>query len=117
MGGAALALLTTVATAIPAHALTRTGCGARTDLFKVFSIQAPGGSICFANAGEQNVAIYGVSYVASGNNVVRVRYKPGINDPAIEFGIGKWSTYPLRSGSDTWKEPFVAYKIEWIKIE
>ncbi len=114
-GVAAVALLTTVATALPAHALNRTDCGHSTDFFEVHSAQAPGGVICFANAGEMNVAIYQVSHISTGNNVVRFRYKARPDTPVKEVGVGRWSSY-----SPHHYDPDVDYinvdKVEWIKI-
>ncbi|MDA5284120.1 beta/gamma crystallin domain-containing protein [Streptomyces sp. Isolate_45] len=110
----AVALLTTLATTLPAHAINRTGCGGRSDFLQIHLTQ--GEVLCFANAGEVHVAIYGIQYISTGNNVVRIRYRPGINSAPMEVGVGKWSTYSLVQDPDGWKAPFQAHKIEWIKI-
>ncbi|MFH8893560.1 beta/gamma crystallin domain-containing protein [Streptomyces sp. NPDC017949] len=110
-GIAAVALLTTLATTLPAHAVNRTGCGSRSDFLKVHL--TGGGELCFANAGEMKVAIYGIQYISTGNNVVRIRYRQAINSTPIEVGVGKWSTFAPLPDPDTLVQ---AHKIEWIKI-
>ncbi|WP_030872288.1 hypothetical protein OG311_00100 [Streptomyces sp. NBC_01343] len=111
-GVAAVALLTTLATTLPAHAINRTDCGNRDDFLAVYTYDSH--ILCFANAGEVNVAIYQPMYIKTGNNVVRVRYRPGMNAPAIEAGVGKWSSYSFQQ---EWKLPLQPpHKLEWIKI-
>lgn len=54
-------------TAAPASALNRVGCGNRTDWFTIWNY-GWSGQLCFANNGSQNVAIYDVNEVDTGNN-------------------------------------------------
>ncbi|MCS0600913.1 hypothetical protein NX794_06665 [Streptomyces sp. LP11] len=65
---AALSVLIPVSTA---SALNRTDCGGRKDLLKVTNYGGSG-TLCFANAGSQNVHIYNVNKVEAGNNRVLV---------------------------------------------
>lgn len=68
---AATAALSVVIPVSSAAAMNRTDCGNRTDFVKLTKL---GGkeSLCFANAGEQNVKIYQVGTVEAGNNSVSI---------------------------------------------
>ncbi|MFI9624573.1 beta/gamma crystallin domain-containing protein [Streptomyces sp. NPDC052042] len=41
-------------------------------------------TLCSANAGSMPVAIYGVNWVESGNNVVTLEYQKDMNDPKLD---------------------------------
>ncbi|MEU6216736.1 beta/gamma crystallin domain-containing protein [Streptomyces sp. NPDC047022] len=70
MTAAAAATLAVAVPAGSAAALSRTDCGGRTDFTKIHEYN--GSNLCFANAGAQNVKIYDVHTVNSGNNRVSV---------------------------------------------
>ncbi|MBN0047164.1 hypothetical protein JS756_24260 [Streptomyces actuosus] len=109
------ALLATVTTALPAHAVNRTECGNRTDFFKIESVH---GTLCFANAGEMNVAIYGVNWISTGNNKVEFRFQALEGDARrYRIGAGKWVAYnPVVDSYDVSEPGNRVHKIEWIKI-
>ncbi|GAA4764668.1 MULTISPECIES: beta/gamma crystallin domain-containing protein [Streptomyces] len=109
------ALLTTVTAALPAHAVNRTECGNRTDFFKIESVH---GSLCFANAGEMNVAVYGVNWISTGNNKVRFRFQAVEGDPRrYEISADKWVAYnPVVDSYGVAEPGNRVHKIEWIKI-
>ncbi|WP_326697787.1 hypothetical protein OG909_10850 [Streptomyces sp. NBC_01754] len=50
--------------------------------------------LCYANAGQTAVAIYGVNWVESGNNVVTFQFQRNLNNPSLEsVTLKKWSTW------------------------
>ncbi|WP_318205545.1 beta/gamma crystallin domain-containing protein [Streptomyces sp. SCL15-4] len=51
-------------------------------------------TLCFANAGSMPVAIYGVNWVESGNNVVTLQYQRELSNPRLEtVTLQKWSSW------------------------
>ncbi|MFF5536574.1 beta/gamma crystallin domain-containing protein [Streptomyces cinerochromogenes] len=51
-------------------------------------------TLCFANAGTIPVAIYGVNWVESGNNVVTLQFQRNLSDPRLEtITLQKWSSW------------------------
>ncbi|GGS93997.1 MULTISPECIES: beta/gamma crystallin domain-containing protein [Streptomyces] len=51
-------------------------------------------TLCFANAGSMPVAIYGVNWVESGNNVVTLQFQRNLSDPTLEtVTLQKWSSW------------------------
>lgn len=53
-------------------AVDRVDCDNRTDFLQLWK-QPSGEELCFANAGDLPVAVYGVTYLNSGNNAGYVR--------------------------------------------
>ncbi|MFB7919194.1 beta/gamma crystallin domain-containing protein [Streptomyces sp. NPDC056061] len=50
--------------------------------------------LCYANAGQTGVAIYGVNWVESGNNVVTFQFQRSLNNPSLEsVTLKKWDTW------------------------
>ncbi|MFF8914654.1 beta/gamma crystallin domain-containing protein [Streptomyces sp. NPDC015032] len=50
--------------------------------------------VCYANAGQVAVAIYGVNWVESGNNVVTFQFQKSLNNPSLEsVTLKKHSTW------------------------
>nr|WP_272919225.1 beta/gamma crystallin domain-containing protein [Streptomyces sp. SID8352] len=50
--------------------------------------------LCFANGGAMPVAIYGVNWVESGNNRVRLQFQRNLNNPTLEdVTLAKWTTW------------------------
>lgn len=68
---AATAALSAFMPVSSASAIGRTDCGSRTDFVKVTNYDWSK-TLCFANAGSQNVHIYRVNQVQAGNNRVLV---------------------------------------------
>ncbi|WP_030418920.1 beta/gamma crystallin domain-containing protein [Streptomyces sp. SCSIO 75703] len=101
VGVAAAALAALVATAVPvgtaaaseAGALIhRTSCTERAFL----TIHNNNGRdlLCFANAGFMPVAIYGVNWVESGNNVVTLEYQKDAGNSRIDtVTLQKWTAW------------------------
>ncbi|GAA2808070.1 beta/gamma crystallin domain-containing protein [Kitasatospora sp. CM 4170] len=116
LGVAAAAAAALVATTTPALAATTTAESAtinRTDCNRndYLEIHNNGGrdTLCFANAGEVPVAIYGVNWVESGNNAVTFQFQRNLNDPRLEtVTLNKWSQWGPGQAS--------IHKIIWIKI-
>ncbi|MEU2441622.1 beta/gamma crystallin domain-containing protein [Streptomyces rubradiris] len=51
-------------------------------------------TLCFANAGTIPVAIYGVNWVESGNNVVTLQFQRNLSDPRLEsITLQKWGSW------------------------
>lgn len=106
------ALVATVATALPAHAINRVDCGGRND-FLYFEVD--GVNPCFANAGTIDVAIYGVGWMSTGNNEVSIKYRTVLGGPLWDSGrLAEWTAFDLglASGSPSHK----VHKIEQITI-
>ncbi|WP_217214016.1 beta/gamma crystallin domain-containing protein [Streptomyces sp. AC550_RSS872] len=74
-----------VATSTSAHALNRTECDP--GRYSFFEFWADAGILCFENAGQQNVVIYGVDFVKAGNNTVSFQY-PTDAAPRPVWGVG-----------------------------
>lgn len=111
-GVAVAALATTVATALPAHAINRVDCGSGVD-FLYFEVD--GVNPCFANAGTINVAIYGVGWMDTGNNEVSLKYRTVLGGPQYDTGrLPKWMAFDFgrASGAPSGK----VHKIEQITI-
>ncbi|UUU23073.1 beta/gamma crystallin domain-containing protein [Streptomyces sp. DSM 40750] len=111
-GVAAAALATTVATALPAHAINRVDCASGND-FLYFEVD--GVNPCFANAGTINVAIYGVGWMDTNNNEVSFKYRTVLGGPQYDSGrLPKWYAFDLglASGAPSGK----VHKIEQITI-
>ncbi|MFJ9562743.1 beta/gamma crystallin domain-containing protein [Streptomyces fuscichromogenes] len=108
-GLATLAL--TVASAVPAHAINRVSddCSWRTDFLRVFNE----GVLCFANAGAMDVAIYGVYYVDSGNNVVTFRYRYNPDDSEREVTLPRNSNWTAPITPDRAR----AHEVTYISIQ
>ncbi|MFE7130889.1 beta/gamma crystallin domain-containing protein [Streptomyces sp. NPDC057638] len=50
--------------------------------------------LCFANGGWMPVAIYGVNWVESGNNRVKLQFQRHLSNPSLEdVTLAKWSTW------------------------
>ncbi|MER6120773.1 hypothetical protein E6R60_04675 [Streptomyces sp. A0642] len=79
--------LAVVLPASSASALNRVGCSEMGYL----TIHNAGGSLCFANAGVESVAIYGVDQIWTGNNKVTFDYVPRLGAPATSATVEKWS--------------------------
>ncbi|MET8976204.1 beta/gamma crystallin domain-containing protein [Streptomyces sp. NPDC004539] len=106
------ALATTLATALPAHAINRVDCGDRSD-FLYFEVD--GANPCFANAGTIDVAIYGIGWMSTGNNEVSIKYRTVLGGPLWDSGrLAKWTAFDLglASGAPSKK----VHKIEQITI-
>ncbi len=111
-GVAVASLATTVATALPAHAINRVDCDALAD-FLYF--ESDGTNPCFANAGTINVAIYGVGWMDTGNNEVSIKYRTVLGGPQYDSGrLPKFMAFDLgrASGAPSGK----VHKIEQITI-
>ncbi|WP_240151969.1 beta/gamma crystallin domain-containing protein [Streptomyces mobaraensis] len=116
LGVAAAAVAALAATALPAVAaadaaaaapINRTNCN-QNDYLEIHNNNGRD-TLCFANAGEMPVAIYGVNWVESGNNSVTFQFQRNESDPRIEtVTLGKWSQW--NPG-----QPYL-HKILWIKI-
>ncbi|WP_149829526.1 beta/gamma crystallin domain-containing protein [Streptomyces tailanensis] len=72
------ALVATLATSLPAHAINRVDCASGND-FLYFEVD--GVDPCFANAGTINAAIYGVGWMDTGNNEVSFKYRAVLGSP------------------------------------
>ncbi|MFJ9036772.1 beta/gamma crystallin domain-containing protein [Streptomyces sp. NPDC102406] len=70
-----------------ASALNRVSCTETGYL----TLHNAGGSLCFANAGVQSVAIYGVDQIWTGNNKVTLEYVPRLGASATSETVEKWS--------------------------
>ncbi|MGW0771637.1 beta/gamma crystallin domain-containing protein [Streptomyces sp. NPDC002676] len=93
----ALAALAALAgTAAPAQALNRVDCGNRTDFLAFHN----DGKVCFANAGHQDVAIYGVTKITAGNNAGRVMLQQAEGWPLHSLDFGKYEI--VTPGSYPW---------------
>ncbi|WP_395298073.1 beta/gamma crystallin domain-containing protein [Kitasatospora hibisci] len=110
---AAAALVATITPALAATttaervAINRTDCN-RNDYLEIHN---NGGrdTLCFANAGEVPVAIYGANWVESGNNAVTFQFQRNLNDPRLEtVTLNKWAQWSPGQAS--------IHKIIWIKI-
>ncbi|MFD0278997.1 beta/gamma crystallin domain-containing protein [Kitasatospora sp. NPDC127111] len=111
--GASAALVATAAPALAAPttadspAINRTDCN-RNDYLEIHN---NGGrdTLCFANAGEVPVAIYGVNWVESGNNAVTFQFQRNLSDPRLEtVTLNKWAQWSPGQAS--------IHKIIWIRI-
>ncbi|WP_405743738.1 hypothetical protein OG422_18280 [Streptomyces sp. NBC_01525] len=91
VGIAAASVAALVAAAVPATAVSpsnavasihRTSCTERAFL----TIHNNNGHdmLCYADAGSTAVAIYGVNWVESGNNVVTLQYQKDLNNPKLD---------------------------------
>ncbi|WP_051733144.1 beta/gamma crystallin domain-containing protein [Kitasatospora phosalacinea] len=69
-----------------AFAVNRTDC----DELGLLMLHNSGGSLCFANAGAQSVAIYGVDRIWTGNNKVTLEYVPRLGAPTTSATVDKW---------------------------
>ncbi|CAM5677225.1 hypothetical protein SALBM135S_09362 [Streptomyces alboniger] len=79
-----------VAAVLPASsasAINRVGCTESGYL----TFHNSGGSVCFANAGVQSVAIYGVDQIWTGNNKMTMEYVPRLGAPATSQTVEKWT--------------------------
>lgn len=90
---AALAIMVTTAT--PAYAINRVTCPSYFP-HEFVEIGSGGGALCFANGGIQNVAIYGVDYIWSGNNRVRYSFQRQIGS------IVEWGQIDRKSGMQSY---------------
>ncbi|MBZ4322720.1 beta/gamma crystallin domain-containing protein [Streptomyces huiliensis] len=116
LGVAAAAVAALAATALPAVAasdaaaaapINRTNCNQK-DYLEIHNNNGRD-TLCFANAGETAVAIYGVNWVESGNNTVTFQFQRNESDPRLEtVTLNKWSQW--NPG-----QPYL-HKIIWIKI-
>ncbi|MFF3733001.1 beta/gamma crystallin domain-containing protein [Streptomyces sp. NPDC002476] len=101
VGVAAASVAAMVATAVPVAAAPSSGVGAlinRTACNEsgYLAIHNNDGrdTLCFANAGSMPVAIYGVNWVESGNNVVTLQYQKDMNNPRLDtVTIQKWNVW------------------------
>ncbi|MFJ9690545.1 beta/gamma crystallin domain-containing protein [Kitasatospora sp. NPDC101183] len=116
LGVAAVAAAALLAAAAPALAapttadslsINRTDCNQR-DYLEIHNGDGRE-TLCFANAGEVPVAIYGVNWVQSGNNTVTFQFQRNLDDPRLEsVTLNKWSQWNPGQPS--------IHKIIWIKI-
>ncbi|MEV0537865.1 beta/gamma crystallin domain-containing protein [Kitasatospora sp. NPDC050463] len=86
---AVVAVAGAVAVVLPASsafAVNRTECRG----LGVLLLHNAGGDLCFANAGVQNVAIYGVDRIWTGDNKVTFEYVPKLGAPATSATVDKW---------------------------
>ncbi|WP_255306331.1 beta/gamma crystallin domain-containing protein [Streptomyces sp. Wb2n-11] len=101
IGVAAVAAAALAATAVPATAATASTIGVlinRTACNENGYLEIHNNSgrdtLCFANAGTMPVAIYGVNWVESGNNVVTLQFQRNLSDPRLEsITIQRWSSW------------------------
>ncbi|MFV2118665.1 beta/gamma crystallin domain-containing protein [Streptomyces sp. Act-28] len=101
LGVAAVAAAALAATAVPATAATTSTNGVlinRTDCNENSYLEIHNNSgrdtLCFANAGTMPVAIYGVNWVESGNNVVTLQFQRNLSDPRLEsITLQRWSSW------------------------
>ncbi|MFF5161532.1 beta/gamma crystallin domain-containing protein [Streptomyces sp. NPDC000348] len=84
---AAAGAMAVVLPASSASAVNRVSCNETGYL----TFHNAGGSLCFANAGVQSVAIYGVDRIWTGNNKVTLEYVPRLGAPVISETAEKWS--------------------------
>ncbi|MFC7934171.1 beta/gamma crystallin domain-containing protein [Streptomyces cinereoruber] len=87
-----------MAVALPASsasAINRTDCNG----LGLLSLHNAGGTLCFANAGVQSVAIYGVDRIWTGDNKVTLEYVPTLGAPATSVTIDKWYFGNVPGGS------------------
>ncbi|OYP19327.1 hypothetical protein CFC35_36595 [Streptomyces sp. FBKL.4005] len=106
LGVAAVAAAALAATVVPAAAATaapttasaigptinRTDCNENSYL-EIHNNEGRD-TLCFANAGTMPVAIYGVNWVESGNNVVTLQFQRNLSDPRLEtITLQKWSSW------------------------
>ncbi|GGV03780.1 hypothetical protein GCM10010275_48870 [Streptomyces litmocidini] len=78
-----------MAVALPAssaYAINRTDCNG----LDLLLLHNAGGSLCFANAGVQSVAIYGVDRIWTGDNKVTFEYVPKLGAPTTSGTVDKW---------------------------
>ncbi|MGW1137958.1 beta/gamma crystallin domain-containing protein [Streptomyces zhihengii] len=83
---AAAGAMAVVLPASSAYAINRTDCNG----LGLLSLHNAGGSLCFANAGAQSVAIYGVDRIWTGDNKVTLEYVPRLGAPATSATVDKW---------------------------
>ncbi|MEU0744428.1 beta/gamma crystallin domain-containing protein [Streptomyces sp. NPDC006134] len=106
LGVAAVAAAALAATAVPAAAAAASPTAAsaygplinRTDCNENGYLEIHNNSgrdtLCFANAGTMPVAIYGVNWVESGNNMVTLQFQRSLSDPRLEsVTLQKWSSW------------------------
>ncbi|MER5361822.1 beta/gamma crystallin domain-containing protein [Streptomyces sp. NPDC002785] len=101
VGVAVASVAALVATAVPVAAASPSGVGAlinRTscDERGYLAIHNNDGrdTLCFANAGSMPVAIFGVKWVESGNNVVTLQYQKDKNNQKLDtVTIPKWQAW------------------------
>ncbi|MFD7747873.1 beta/gamma crystallin domain-containing protein [Streptomyces sp. NPDC059698] len=101
LGVAAVTVAALAATAMPAAAATTSSHGAlinRTNCNENGYLEIHNNSgrdtLCFANAGFMPVAIYGVNWVESGNNVVTLQFQRNGSDPRLEtVNLQRWSSW------------------------
>ncbi|MGY3677031.1 beta/gamma crystallin domain-containing protein [Streptomyces sp. TE33382] len=89
---------TTPITAVPAATAPAVPSINRTDCNETSYVEVHNNDgkdvLCFANAGQTAVAIYGVNWVESGNNVVTFQFQRSLNNPSLEnVTLQKWSTW------------------------
>ncbi|MBN3930653.1 hypothetical protein IQ279_13590 [Streptomyces verrucosisporus] len=101
LGVVAVAAAALAATAVPATAATTTANGTlinRTDCNENSYLEIHNNNgrdtLCFANAGTMPVAIYGVNWVESGNNVATLQFQRSLSNPTLEtVTLQKWSSW------------------------
>ncbi|MFE9174245.1 beta/gamma crystallin domain-containing protein [Streptomyces kebangsaanensis] len=101
LGVAVVAAAALAATVVPATAATASTNGVlinRTNCNEHGYLEIHNNSgrdtLCFANAGMMPVAIYGVNWVESGNNVVTLQFQRNLSDPRLEsITLQKWSSW------------------------
>ncbi|MFD3324732.1 beta/gamma crystallin domain-containing protein [Streptomyces sp. NPDC058701] len=83
---AAAGAMAVVLPASSASAINRTDCNG----LGLLKLHNAGGDLCFANAGVQSVAIYGVDRIWTGDNKVTFEYVPRLGEPATSGTVDKW---------------------------
>ncbi|MFI1828650.1 beta/gamma crystallin domain-containing protein [Streptomyces sp. NPDC020412] len=102
LGVAVATVAAMAAMAVPAVASTPSGdfstlingvpCN-QTDFLEIHNNNGQS-TLCFANGGSMAVAIYGVNWVESGNNRVKLQFQRNLNNPTLEnVTMAKWSSW------------------------
>ncbi|WP_448321965.1 beta/gamma crystallin domain-containing protein [Streptomyces sp. CO7] len=83
---AAAGAMAVVLPASSASAINRADCQG----LGILLLHNAGGDLCFANAGEQSVAIYGVDRIWTGDNKVTFTYVQTLGGSARSMTVDKW---------------------------
>ncbi|WP_162467331.1 beta/gamma crystallin domain-containing protein [Streptomyces cavernae] len=83
----------------PASAINRVDCAGRND-FALFSTGGFGQTptyVCFANGGDVDVALYGITHVRSGDNKISYLYQKTQGGELAWRTLGKWQVWEVFS--------------------
>ncbi|EDY52265.1 conserved hypothetical protein [Streptomyces clavuligerus] len=87
--------------------INRTNCN-QNDYFEIHNNNGRD-TLCFANAGSMPVAIYGVNWIESGNNVVTFEFQRNLSEPRLEtVTLDKWRSWQPGQPS--------IHRVTWIRI-